>query len=298
MTMRNIRGLLIINAFWKSASMQQMEALLCRAAKKLGMDLNVRTNQDFLFCQPPLLPLFPVEQADFILFWDKDIRLAQQLEQIGYRLFNSARSIALCDDKTLTHLALSDAGLPMPKTILCPSTFPAIGYPQIDFLKKAAEVLSYPMIVKEGCGSFGQQVYLVRNEKEALSILQKAAGAPLLLQQFIQESAGSDIRLYMVGGQCVAAMKRRNDTDFRANIQIGGHALPYTPTADEIQLAARACQALGLSFAGVDLLHSKDGPLLCEVNSNAHFSALAALTKADVAGAILSHIQEVICKAG
>lgn len=293
-----MNGILIINAFWKSASMQEMEALLCNAAKRLGIDLLVRSNQDFLFSMPPLQPVSPMEHTDFILFWDKDIRLAKQLEMAGCRLFNSSRSIALCDDKTFTHLTLTQAGLPMPDTIFCPSTFPAVGYPQIDFLKKAAAQLSYPLVIKEGCGSFGQQVYLAENEAQALDILEKKAASPLLLQKYIRESRGKDIRLYMVGGKCIAAMERRNDQDFRANIQIGGSAHPYTPAAEEIDLAARACSALGLAFAGVDILHSKQGPLVCEVNSNAHFSALAALTKKDVAGAILAHIQEVLCKAG
>jgi len=293
-----MKGILIINAFWESASMKEMEAQLCCSAKRLGIELSVRTNQDFLFSMPPLIPHHPNPDADFILFWDKDIRLAMQLEQAGYRLFNSAQSIALCDDKTLTHLALSRHGLPMPKTILCPSSFPSIGYPCIDFLKEAGEILSYPMVIKEGCGSFGQQVYLAENQAQAQAILQEKSGVPLLMQQYIRECAGRDIRLYMAGGKCVAAMERRNEKDFRANIQNGGHALPYLPTREEIDLAANACQALGLSFAGVDILHSNGGPLLCEVNSNAHFSALAALTHQDVAGAILSYIQGEVCTAG
>ena len=293
-----MKGILIINAFWKSASMKEMEAQLCCSAKRLGIELRVLTNQDFLFSMPLLTPHHAPVDADFILFWDKDIRLAMQLEQAGYRLFNSAQSIALCDDKTLTHLALSRCGLPTPKTILCPSTFPSIGYPCIDFLKRAGDILSYPMVIKEGCGSFGQQVYLAKDRAQALSILQEKAGLPLLMQQYIQECAGRDIRLYMAGGKCIAAMERRNEKDFRANIQNGGSALPYTPSQEEIDLAANACQALGLTFAGVDILHSKNGPLICEVNSNAHFSALAALTHQDVAGAILSHIQEAICAAG
>ncbi|MBQ4075341.1 MAG: RimK family alpha-L-glutamate ligase [Clostridia bacterium] len=293
-----MKGILIINAFWKSASMQEMEALLCTAAKGMGIHLSVCTNQDFLFSMPGHQPILPMEEADFILFWDKDIRLAAQLEARGYKVFNSARSIALCDDKTLTHLALAQSGLPMPETILCPSTFPAAGYPQIDFLRHAAAHLSYPLVIKEGCGSFGQQVHLARDEKQALEILQSKAGSSLLVQKFIGECAGRDIRLYMVGGKCIAAMERRNPSDFRANIQNGGSAFPYTPGTEEIALAARACDALGLAFAGVDILHGKHGPLLCEVNSNAHFSALAALTHRDVAGAILSYIQEALCGAG
>lgn len=292
-----MRGILVVNAFWKSNSMSRVQAALCAAAAGLGIALSVRTNAQLLCALPPLRPLAE-EEADFYLFWDKDVRLALQLEGLGKRVFNPAKSIALCDDKTLTHLALCRLHVPMPQTILCPQTFPAVGYPESDFLAQVGAALSYPLVIKEGCGSFGQQVYLAHTEAEARQILSKTAGAPLLFQRFIRESAGQDIRLYMVGGECAAAMRRVNDRDFRANIQIGGRAEKYAPTAEEIALAAAACRGLGLHFAGVDLLPSQEGPLLCEVNSNAHFTALSALTHVDVAERILRHIQEVLCAAG
>ena len=165
-------------------------------------------------------------------------------------------------------------------------------------MARVEAALGYPLVIKEGCGSFGQQVYLAQSRADARAIIAKASGAPLLFQKFIQESAGQDIRLYMVGGPCAAAMRRVNGADFRANIQSGGRAERYVPTAEEISLAAAACAALGLDFAGVDLLHSQDGPLICEVNSNAHFTALSALTHTDVAEKILCHIQEALCTAG
>ena len=292
-----MKGILVVNAFWQGASMKEMEAQLCRAAKKAGVELTVRTNGELLCTLPPV-GMLEEEEADFYLFWDKDVRLAMQLEMLGKRVFNPAKSIALCDDKTLTHLALAKENLPMPQTILCPQTFPSLGYPQTDFLDQVEQALSYPLVVKEGCGSFGQQVYLANCREDILPVLQKAAGTPLLFQEYIGECRGRDLRLYMVGGKCAAAMRRVNDTDFRANIQIGGHAEPYVPSAEEMALAARACEALGLDFAGVDLLESKRGPLVCEVNSNAHFTALSALTGVDVAEKIFLHIQEALCAAG
>lgn len=292
-----MRGILVTNGFWESASMAEMTRQLLQAADRLSITLTERTN-DELLCLLPQGTLLERQEADFYLFWDKDIRLALALEGMGQRLFNPARAIALCDDKTLTHLRLSQAGLPSPETILCPMTFPGLGYPDTSFIARAGQALSWPLVIKEGCGSFGQQVYLAKNEQEAREILEKAAGKPLLFQRFIEESAGTDLRLYMVGGECIAAMRRRNDTDFRANIQIGGHGESYTPTREEAALAAQACRALGLDFAGVDLLQTDNGPVICEVNSNAHFTALSALTKTDIAGAILSHIQEALCAAG
>lgn len=289
-----MQGTLIVNAFWDSPSVSEMTRQLQAAARDMGMALAVKTNADFLCLLPGPRPLGRETPGDFVLFWDKDIRLARLLEMRGARLFNSARAIALCDDKTLTHLALCQAGLPMPDTLLCPQTFPGNGYPRTDFLDQAGEALGYPLVIKEGCGSFGQQVYLVQNRAEAEALLRARAGTPLLLQRFIRESAGQDLRLYMVGQKCVGAMRRSNDGDFRANIQHGGHGRPYTPTAEQIALATRACRALGLDFAGVDLLESREGPLLCEVNSNAHFTALSALTGAPVAREILALIRDTL----
>lgn len=291
-----MKGILVTNAFWqwRKEAFDNLAKALLDAAKKRDIDLIPRTNQDFL-CALPDLPAID-EDADFVLFWDKDVRLARMLEQTGLPVFNSSRAIALCDDKTLTHLALSRAALPMPRTVLCPQTFPANGYPDVGFLDRVGEMLGWPLVVKEGYGSFGYQVYLARTAEDAAGIIRKKAGMPLLFQEFVQESAGQDLRLYMVGGECVAAMRRVNPHDFRANIQHGGHGEKYTPTADEIALAAAACRALQLDFAGVDILQSARGPLICEVNSNAHFTALSALTKADIPGGILEHVLHSIAK--
>ena len=281
------QGLLIRNSYWPSASMDEMEALLVSAAKRMDITLQVCGNGD-IPCLPGTAPRLPAA-ADFILFWDKDVRLAQYLETAGYPVFNSSRAIALCDDKTLTHLHFHN--LPVPQTLLCPLTFPGRGYTDFTFLDHAEQLLSYPMVIKEGCGSFGQQVYLANDREEAIQILSQHAGQSLLLQQYIRESHGRDKRLYMAGGKCIAAMRRMNVTDFRANIASGGKALPYTPSLEETELARKACEQLGLTFAGVDILDSTDGPMLCEVNSNAHFTALYHLTHVDIAAHILDAIR-------
>ncbi len=115
----------------------------------------------------------------------------------------------------------------------------------------------------------------------------------MLFQRFIKESAGRDLRLYVVGGRVVAAMERVNHSgDFRANIAGGGSARPHKVSAQEEELALLACRHLGLDFGGIDLLQSKDGPVLCEVNSNAHFQALRELSGVDPADHILSLIKE------
>lgn len=281
-------ALFIENAFFQSAGTRSLRERLQRAAGAQGLRLIVKTNADFLgegaFRRLP--------QA--ALFWDKDLLLARQLEDAGLRLFNTSRAIGLCDDKTLSYLHLKDSGIPMPDTLLCPLTYPLVGFTSTDFLEHVAARLGLPFVIKEGMGSFGQQVYLARSLDEARRILADAK-SPLLFQRFVQESAGRDLRIYVVGGQVVAAMQRVNRSgDFRANVNHGGEALPHQPSAEEERLAIWACRALGLDFGGVDLLLSRDGPLLCEVNSNAHFHALEEVSGASPADAIATLIAKEI----
>lgn len=267
-----MRGLLVVNGFLHSAAFDKMYAALSEAADRAEITLD-RTTNDAL-C--PLDEGLFLRGYQFALFWDKDVRLARALEMRGLPVFNSAESIRLCDDKTLTWLALNRKVL-MPDTILAPLTYG--GYEDASFLTRVGERLTYPYVIKEGFGSFGQQVFLADTLEKAREILARIGGRPALFQRFIAESAGRDARLYVVGGKCVAAMKRVNHSgDFRANIAGGGMAERYAPSSEEIRVALDAARALGLTFAGVDLLFSKDGPLLCEVNSNAHFTALTELT--------------------
>lgn len=283
------KALFIENAFWNSSGTQALKKSLTDAGKLYGLEFIVRSNADFL--KAGSYQNIP----GTALFWDKDIQLAQLLEAKGLRLFNSARAIEVCDDKTLTYIALKDSGLPLPATLICPATYRNVGFTSIDFLQDAAESLGFPFVIKTGRGSFGNQVFLPQNLTEAASILNEFAGEPLLFQRFIKEIAGQDLRVYVVGGQVVASMKRVNhEGDFRANIARGGSASEHSVTLQEEALALSACNLLSLDFAGVDLLLSKDGPILCEVNSNAHFKALYELTGKNPADHIARLIAEAI----
>lgn len=227
----------------------------------------------------------------FGIFWDKDVRLAGILEGRGMRLFNSARCIELCDDKSLTHIALMGK-VPQPKTVVVPLTFPRIGYTRHDFLDEIGGYLGFPLVIKECFGSFGAQVYLAHNREQARELLVKTAGSPVLAQEYVSSSAGRDLRLYVVGGKVTAAILRENTHgDFRANVAQGGRATAYAPTREQERVALRAAELLGCDFAGVDLLFGKDGqPLLLEVNSNAHFAGISQATGVNVADAIVAHV--------
>ena len=164
------------------------------------------------------------------------------------------------------------------------------------FLKRAAEYLGLPLIIKECRGSFGKQVYLADTEEQAAEIIRSHEATPMIMQQAVRESFGRDVRIYVVGGEVMGAMRRSNDRDFRANIANGGSAEAYVPSDEEKHLALEAVRLLGLDFGGVDILHSQEGPLLCEVNSNAHFAAMEKSTGADISGAVMRYIRSELEK--
>ena len=269
-------GFLVVNAYLKGEKFNTLHNHLVACAESMGISLKIKNNEEMLFC---------TKTPDFVLFWDKDVNLAKKLENAGVPVFNNARSIELCDDKAKTFLAL-DGVVKQPKTIIAPLSFFETDYST--FVKKAAEELGLPLVFKECFGSFGEQVFLCESEAEILS---RISGKPFLLQEFIAESRGADIRLEIVDGKCVAAMKRTNKNDFRSNITNGGTAEPYAPTDAEISAAVTACRVLGLTFGGVDIL---SGGYVCEVNSNAHIINIMNATGVDVAPYIFEAIKKKI----
>ncbi len=286
-----MRGLMIVNAFLRTAKFFDLYQTLCASAGALGFVLDRADNASL--CAS--VESADLSRYDFVLFWDKDVRLAAQLEARGLPVFNSASAILLSDDKSQTYLAARAAGLPTPDTILAPMTYPAVGYPDTAFVDAAAERLGLPLVLKECFGSFGQQVYLFDDLEALRQKVISLAGTPMLFQRLIAESYGRDARVNVVGGRVVASLLRESrDGDFRSNLTLGGGMKPYSPTPEESALALRAVAALGLDFAGVDVLFGRDGPLLCEVNSNAHFKTTLACTGVNMASEILSHIRDTL----
>ena len=291
-----MNGLLIVNEFLYSDKFNEIHDWLINAAVKHGITLHLKTNAEVVIdINEAAESVYGNKRlGDFILFWDKDVKLASYLEHLGYPVFNNSKAIETCDDKALTHLALMKQGIRMPRTILAPKTFDNIGYTNYNFLREAAERLNFPMVVKECFGSFGQQVYLVGNYDELLAKVRQIGTKPMLFQEFIKSSHGRDIRLQVVGDRVIAGMYRYSDQgDFRANLTIGGRMQSYEPTQEQRELAIRCCQVIGLDFAGVDLLfHEKEVPVVCEINSNAHFKNIYDCTGVNAADAILEYITE------
>ena len=163
-----MKGYLIVNGFLKTEKFQELTCFFQKAAKELSIELTVKDNSEFpVNLNGDLINSdFTPGHPDFVLFWDKDVLLARWFEQKGIPVYNSARCIALCDDKRKMHLALQEHQIPVPETMFAPMTYSGIGFTNYHFLEKIEERLGYPMVVKEAYGSFGAQVYLAENRKQ------------------------------------------------------------------------------------------------------------------------------------
>jgi RimK family alpha-L-glutamate ligase len=157
-----------------------------------------------------------------------------------------------------------------------------------EFVEKAIDILTLPLIFKESFGSFGAQVFLCNTKEEIYSHISEK---PFILQKFIIDSKGHDKRIEIIGGKFICAAERENKNDFRSNVTNGGTMTPCKPTEKEIETAIKACETLGLTFGGVDIL---DDGSVCEVNSNAHIINIMNSTKIDIAPYIFETIKEKI----
>ena len=221
-------GYVFYNGFWNPDGPPEVVRSLTAAAAARGAKWvplpNTAVTAEFTGeRRERALRVPPLQAGDYALFWDKDVRLARALEAMGVRLYNTAAAVAVCDDKAATHLELARRGVPMPRTLVAPMTYVNMDAQGDAFLRRGAETLGFPLVVKECFGSLGGQVYLARDRGQLCRLADTMGPKPFLLQQFVAASAGEDKRLYVVGGRVAAAMRRRSETDFRANIGNGGH---------------------------------------------------------------------------
>ena len=279
-------GWLVINTFMDQVKFINLYEMLSLAFKNRGVSLLTKKAEDISLEVHAEIKNKP----DFVIFWDKDIYLAERLEKQGIRLFNSSSAINLCDNKILMYQALAASHIKIPKTYIAPKTFEGLNYNHRRFINKIIKEIGFPLIVKEAYGSFGEQVYLAKDKDDLNRIIDGLGYKDFLMQEYIKESKGKDIRINVVGNQVIASMLRSNEQDFRSNISSGGHGSKIDPEKDFIDLAVNATKALGLDFAGVDVLFGKDGPIICEVNSNPQFGSTLKYTGVNLADYIADYI--------
>lgn len=215
--------------------------------------------------------------------------IVRQFEMQGVYTPSSSIAITRSRDKLRTLQLLARAGVGIPKTVFTRNT--------TDFDDLIDELGELPVIIKLARGTHGNGVVLAETKKAAKSVLQAFHvmdddGTNILLQEFVKESAGVDIRVFVVGGKVVASMKRQSlDDDFRSNLHQGGAGEAIKLSDEERRTALKAAKAMGLSICGVDIMRSNRGPLVLEVNSSPGFG-IEKVTGRDVAGPILDYIEQ------
>lgn len=283
-----MKGAFVSNGFMRSEKFSQPADMVCAAAERMGIGM-VRTTNDRLAvpvgCREAAERI--IGDADFVLFWDKDVRLAKNLELCGYPVFNSSECIRICDDKSLTHMALASAGVRSIPTVSLPLAFSP--YTDFGFVEALEDAFGYPMVIKDCYGSFGEQVHLAKDRDSLVSLL-SGPYVPRIAQRYI-ETGATDIRAEVIGGNVAEAVIRHGpEGDFRSNCTIGGRMELCKISEECAELAIRAAEAVGADFCGVDILMMDGSPAVCEVNSNAHIKNLADCTGHDVSQDILEHI--------
>lgn len=242
-------------------------------------------------------------KPDAALVWDKDTATTRLLEAHGVRCFNSPAATDVCEDKRATYHALRAAAVPQPDTVPIPRNPLSMQHDTSErwaaspFIDDAISALGLPMVGKPSVGSFGTNVQLIHNRDELVSFCTTFdrfySG---LVQRYVTSLDGSDVRVAVIGGHAVAAMKRVSPTgDFRANVALGGIAASYTLTDAVRRVADDAARAVGADVAGVDILGADTGsPVVCEVNSHPQFVGLESACKIDFPAAVLDHIERAL----
>jgi len=214
--------------------------------------------------------------------------IVRQLEMQGVYTVSSSLAITRSRDKLRSMQLLAKAGVGVPKTVF--SRNPTDIDDLIDKLGGT------PVIIKLARGTHGNGVVLAESKKAAKSVLQafylsNEDGTNILLQEFVKESAGTDIRAFVVGSRVVASMKRQSlDDDFRSNLHKGGEGTSVKLTEEENKMVIKAAKAMGLTVAGVDLMRSARGPLILEVNASPGFG-IEKVTNRDVTTPIIEYIE-------
>jgi len=213
--------------------------------------------------------------------------VVRQFEMKNTFVVNSSIAITRSRDKLRSLQIFSRHDIGIPKSIFSnqPKDVPAL----------INELGGTPIVIKLLEGTQGIGVILAETEKAAKSVVEAFHGlkANMLLQEFIEEAGGADIRAFVVEGKVVGAMKRQGaEGEFRSNLHQGGTAEALRLTAEQRALALAAAKAMGLNMCGVDMIESKRGPLVLEVNSSPGLEGIEAATGKDIAGSVIAYIEK------
>jgi len=212
--------------------------------------------------------------------------IVRQFESQGSYTTASSLAINRSRDKLRAYQVLAKAGVGIPKTVFARET--------ANFEDVVSLAGGTPLIIKVARGTHGNGVVLAETPKATKAVMQAfyVEGVNFLVQEFIKESAGEDIRALVVGSRVVTSIKRQSlDDDFRSNTHQGGVGTPIKLTDEEKKTAVKAAKAMGLPICGVDMMRSERGPLVLEVNSSASLKTPELVTGRDIATKIIEYIE-------
>ncbi|WP_027418982.1 ATP-grasp domain-containing protein [Crocinitomix catalasitica] len=215
--------------------------------------------------------------------------VVKHFEEMKVPVYNTSKGILASRDKFRSMQILAASKIRIPKTYF--------SYDLHQAERIIAQKFNYPVIAKLIEGTQGAGVYLLNNQIEANNAFNKfiSDNTKVLLQEFIAEFKGKDIRAFVIGGKVVAAMMRIAEGDeFRSNLHRGGRGEKIVLSEEEKEMAVRSVKALGLKIGGVDILRSKKGSMVIEVNSSPGLEGIEAVTEIAVADKIITYIEEHI----
>jgi [lysine-biosynthesis-protein LysW]---L-2-aminoadipate ligase len=262
------------------------EKSILRAARDRGIEVTPIFDRDLVLDLAS--PHAPGSGLDFDVVLDRCVAHSRSgytlraLRRWGIPTLNDAEAVRLCDDKAENSLVLEAAGIPTPRTLIAFDVASAI---------RACETLGYPAVLKPVTGSWGRLLARVNGPDQARTILEqkKELGsfhhAIFYVQEYV-EKPDRDIRAYVVGDRVLAA-SYRTAKHWVTNAARGAESVPCSITPDIEVLALRACRAVGARLAGVDLIETRDGLEVIEVNTGGEFKGLMSTTDVDIAGAIV-----------
>ncbi|MCB9798666.1 RimK family alpha-L-glutamate ligase [Candidatus Nomurabacteria bacterium] len=271
-------------------------SMLRDSAEKLGHEIEIIHSRD---CQlkftgkPKILVDGKPPRAKILLvranFLHKDLEihasLIKQFEMSNVKVVNKHSGVIKAKNKVHTLQTLAKNGVPMPKTYVVRSA---------DYIEDVVKDFgTYPVILKNISGSHGLGVAIVESKRGMRSIVEmltESGGSnPLIVQEYVKESKGKDIRVFILGKRIIAAMERvaTKRGEFRSNFKLGGRVRVAELTRKEKDIAFAAVAACGLDMAGVDILRTKKGPKVLEVNANPGLEGITKATGRDVAGEII-----------
>ncbi|MCR5619528.1 MAG: ATP-grasp domain-containing protein [Lachnospiraceae bacterium] len=236
--------------------------------KERGVDLLLKTPEDHSTAADPL----------FVINRSRDPYVSAYYEERGIRSFNNSETVRIGNDKLSEYGLFKKLGLPVMETV-CGNT-PSERIP-----------FSFPVIVKERAGHGGSGVFRAEDPEELSRILEGKEPSRYMIQEMCDEP-GIDVRLYILGGQVVAAVKRTSENDFRSNFSLGGSAEATEPCEEMISAARAVCKALKPDYIGLDLIRNKGGWVANEIEDAAGARMLYSQTDIDIALLYVCHICE------